>query len=115
MTLNNQLKLSQMVLSCLNFGTKTDKKRAFDLLDEFLEQGRTFLDTSNNYSFGFDDSRGGVSMAHRKKPTRSSTPWDKKRILRELDKIGINKKTLFQDHDSVAAYLIDKYTQNKIT
>ncbi|MCJ1972074.1 MULTISPECIES: FRG domain-containing protein [Pseudolactococcus] len=33
---------------------------------------------------------------------------NKKRILKELDNIGINKKNLFHDHDSVAKYIIEK-------
>lgn len=94
MTLNNQLKLSQMVLSCLNFGTKTDKKRAFDLLDEFLEQGRTFLDTSNNYSFGFDDSRGGVS--------EQLGQWLTERNQRDRVLLGTKKESLENSTKSVS-------------
>lgn len=35
---------------------------------------------------------------------------NKKEILKSLDKIGINKKTLFCDYDSIASYIKDKYT-----
>ena len=30
-------------------------------------------------------------------------------ILKELDKIGINRKTLFCDYDSIAKYITEKY------
>lgn len=35
---------------------------------------------------------------------------NKATILKELDKIGINKKTLFCDYDSIAQYITDKYS-----
>ena len=35
---------------------------------------------------------------------------NKKEILKSLDKLGINKKTLFCDYDSIASYIKDKYT-----
>ncbi len=38
---------------------------------------------------------------------------NKMQILKELDRIGINKKTLFCDYDSIAAYIIDKYGESK--
>ncbi len=28
--------------------------------------------------------------------------------MKELDNIGINRKNLFQDHDNIAKYLIEK-------
>lgn len=38
---------------------------------------------------------------------------NKETILKELDKIGINKKTLFCDYDSIAQYITDKYSVMK--
>ena len=35
---------------------------------------------------------------------------NKTTILNELDKIGINKKTLFCDYDSIAQYITDKHS-----
>lgn len=35
---------------------------------------------------------------------------NKREILKSLDKLGINKKTLFCDYDSIASYIKDKYT-----
>lgn len=33
---------------------------------------------------------------------------NKHKILKELDRLGINRKTLFQDHDNTAQYLVEK-------
>lgn len=54
-------KEQQLVLGCLNFGTKTDEQMSFMLLDEYAELGGQSLDTANNYSFWYDGSRGGTS------------------------------------------------------
>lgn len=59
--IGKQLEVSEMALGCLNFGTKTDKKTSFNLLDEYYDKGGNFLDTANNYSFWFNGSRGGES------------------------------------------------------
>ena len=39
---------------------------------------------------------------------------NKATILKELDKIGINKKTLFCDYDSIAQYITDKHSVLKV-
>ncbi len=41
-------------------------------------------------------------------PFKSIKIQNKKRILRELDNIGVNRKTLFRDHDNVANYIVEK-------
>ena len=38
---------------------------------------------------------------------------NKRTILKELDKIGINRKTLFCDYDSIAKYIVDKFREVK--
>ncbi len=48
--LNNGLTVSQICLGAMNFGTTTDEKTAFTLLDAFVEHGGNFIDTSNNYA-----------------------------------------------------------------
>lgn len=35
---------------------------------------------------------------------------NKTNLLKELDRIGINKKTLFCDYDSIAQYITEKYS-----
>lgn len=34
----------------MNFGTSTDEKNSFEVLDAFVEGGGNFIDTSNNYA-----------------------------------------------------------------
>lgn len=38
---------------------------------------------------------------------------NKQNILKELDKVGINRKTLFCDYDSIAGYIKEKYSELK--
>jgi aryl-alcohol dehydrogenase-like predicted oxidoreductase len=45
------------------FGTTTDERTSFALLDRFAEAGGTFVDTSNNYAFWANGGRGGESEA----------------------------------------------------
>lgn len=35
---------------------------------------------------------------------------NKANLLKELDRVGTNKKTLFCDYDSIAQYIIEKYS-----
>lgn len=39
---NTGMLVSAYSLGCLNFGSRTDKKTSFQLLDHFLEAGETF-------------------------------------------------------------------------
>lgn len=58
---NSKTEVSQMALGCLPFGTKLTKDQSFEILDYYLEQGGSFLDTSNNYSFWDAGGKGGDS------------------------------------------------------
>ncbi|MFE6971270.1 aldo/keto reductase [Isoptericola sp. NPDC057653] len=42
--------VSTLCLGTMWFGTKTDEKTSFAILDRFVEAGGTFLDTANNYN-----------------------------------------------------------------
>lgn len=42
--------ISKLGLGCINFGTTTDQKKAFELIDTYLQLGGNLLDTSNNYA-----------------------------------------------------------------
>ncbi|MBB6019473.1 aryl-alcohol dehydrogenase-like predicted oxidoreductase [Paenibacillus sp. JGP012] len=53
--------VSALCLGCLNFGTKTDKSLSYQLLDQYVEAGGNFLDTSNNYAFWNGAGVGGQS------------------------------------------------------
>ncbi|MFL6054388.1 MAG: aldo/keto reductase, partial [Actinoallomurus sp.] len=43
------------------FGTRTDEKTAFALLDRFVEAGGTLIDTADNYAFWEEGGAGGES------------------------------------------------------
>lgn len=58
---STESKVSQMGLGCLPFGTILDKQKSFEILDYYVEQGGSFLDTSNNYSFWEEGAKGGES------------------------------------------------------
>ncbi|GAA4962432.1 hypothetical protein GCM10023238_32150 [Streptomyces heliomycini] len=43
------------------FGSLTDEKTSFALLDRYVEAGGNFIDTSDNYAFWTTGDRGGHS------------------------------------------------------
>lgn len=53
--------VSALALGCLPFGTKLDRELSFNLLDYYVSQGGSFLDTANNYSFWEANGSGGES------------------------------------------------------
>ncbi|MFF0741815.1 aldo/keto reductase [Streptomyces sp. NPDC004111] len=53
--------VSVLALGAMLFGTYTDERTSYEILDRFAEAGGTFVDTSNNYSYWHDDSQGGQS------------------------------------------------------
>ncbi|MYW00030.1 aldo/keto reductase [Streptomyces sp. SID3343] len=55
--------VSVLALGAMLFGTLTDEKTSFAVLDRYVEAGGTFIDTSDNYAFWADGSRGGQSEA----------------------------------------------------
>ena len=44
------LSVSAVCLGAMNFGTSTDEKNSFEVLDAFVGHGGNFIDTSNNYA-----------------------------------------------------------------
>lgn len=42
--------ISQLGLGCINFGTATEEKQAFLLMDKYMELGGNLFDTANNYA-----------------------------------------------------------------
>lgn len=58
-----QRRVSVLALGAMRFGTATDEPTAFAILDRYVGAGGTFIDTSNNYAFWADGSRGGHSEA----------------------------------------------------
>jgi len=50
------LKVSQVCLGTMTFGREADEATSFSIMDYFMEQGGTFLDTANAYSAGATES-----------------------------------------------------------
>lgn len=48
--LPNGLEVSAFALGAMNFGTTTDKKESYEVLDTYMDLGGNFIDTSNNYA-----------------------------------------------------------------
>ncbi|MEV8633294.1 aldo/keto reductase [Streptosporangium sp. NPDC051023] len=53
--------VSVLALGAMRFGSETDEKTSFAVLDRYVEAGGTFVDTSNNYAFWVDGGQGGQS------------------------------------------------------
>ncbi|WP_405015004.1 aldo/keto reductase [Kitasatospora sp. NBC_01539] len=53
--------VSVLSLGAMLFGTLTDEKTSFAVLDRYVEAGGTFIDTSNNYAYWTDGGLGGQS------------------------------------------------------
>ena len=48
--LGRGIKVAPVCLGAMNFGTTTDKKSSYAVLDAYIERGGNFIDTSNNYA-----------------------------------------------------------------
>lgn len=57
------VEVSELCLGAMHFGTRMERPAAFALLDQFVDTGGTFIDTSNNYSFWDEGGAGGESEA----------------------------------------------------
>jgi len=53
--------ISCMALGTMYFGSKTDEKTSFRLLDKYVEYGGSFLDSANKYASWVPGFRGGES------------------------------------------------------
>lgn len=53
--------VSALALGAMLFGSVTDEKTSFAILDHFVEAGGTFIDTSDNYAYWVDGGLGGQS------------------------------------------------------
>jgi len=51
--------VSVLALGAMLFGSRTDEKTSFAVLDRYAEAGGTFVDTSDNYAFWEDGGQGG--------------------------------------------------------
>lgn len=57
----NRREVSVLALGAMLFGSVTDEKTSFALLDRYVEAGGNFVDTSDNYAFWTDGGQGGQS------------------------------------------------------
>lgn len=87
----NDLKLSQMGLGCMNFGSKTCEKTSFSILDEYVSSGGNFIDTANNYAFWQGESSASERVIGK---------WLKSRKyqVNVATKIGANPKRELSDN-----------------
>jgi aryl-alcohol dehydrogenase-like predicted oxidoreductase len=53
--------VSVLALGAMLFGSATDERTSFAILDRYVEAGGTFVDTSDNYAFWVDGGQGGQS------------------------------------------------------
>ncbi|MFF5979773.1 aldo/keto reductase [Streptomyces olindensis] len=53
--------VSVLALGAMLFGSVTDEKTSFAILDRYVEAGGSFVDTSDNYAFWTDGGQGGQS------------------------------------------------------
>ncbi|MFG2318994.1 aldo/keto reductase [Streptomyces tendae] len=53
--------VSVLALGAMLFGSLTDEKTSFAVLDRYVEAGGNFIDTSDNYAFWTDGGQGGQS------------------------------------------------------
>jgi aryl-alcohol dehydrogenase-like predicted oxidoreductase len=56
-------RVSVLCLGAMRFGTTTDEATSFAILDRYTAAGGNFIDTSNNYLFFVNGTRGGESEA----------------------------------------------------
>jgi aryl-alcohol dehydrogenase-like predicted oxidoreductase len=51
--------IDNLALGAMWFGTRTDERRSFELLDRFVDAGGVWIDTANSYAFWVDPSGAG--------------------------------------------------------
>ena len=54
-------RVSVLALGTMLFGSVTDEKTSYAILDRYVEAGGSFIDTSDNYAFWVDGGQGGQS------------------------------------------------------
>lgn len=55
------MRVSQMALGAMYFGTRSDADTSYALLDTYVARGGNFIDTANNYSFWAENGEAGAS------------------------------------------------------
>lgn len=57
---SSSLRVSNIGLGVINFGTKTSEEDSFKLMDDYINEGGNFIDTANNYAV-WNGGNGGES------------------------------------------------------
>jgi aryl-alcohol dehydrogenase-like predicted oxidoreductase len=58
---NTGIRVSKLCLGAMYFGTSTDEPTSYQLLDQYLDAGGSFIDTANIYAHWVKGFRGGES------------------------------------------------------
>lgn len=90
--------VSVLALGAMLFGTRTDEKTSFAVLDRYVEAGGTFIDTSDNYAYWEDGSQGGQSEALLGRWRRSRGVGDEIVIATKLGAAPLAPGTGFVDN-----------------
>lgn len=76
--------VSVLALGAMLFGSVTDERTSFAILDHFVEAGGTFIDTSDNYAYWVEGGLGGQSERLLGKWRRSRGVGDRKPSARRI-------------------------------
>lgn len=112
---NSKLQVSKLGLGCINFGTLTDEKTAYSLIDCYLEKGGNMLDTANNYAVW----NGGGERSSEKvigKWIKSNPDWRHEFIL--ATKLGALPKDVdkgFGDMQGIGRRVIIEETEKSLS
>jgi aryl-alcohol dehydrogenase-like predicted oxidoreductase len=90
--------VSVLALGAMLFGSVTDEKTSFAVLDRYVEAGGTFIDTSDNYAFWVDGGLGGQSEALLGRWRRSRGVGDEVVIATKLGAAPLAPGTGFVDN-----------------
>ncbi|MFF8716375.1 aldo/keto reductase [Streptomyces sp. NPDC015184] len=90
--------VSVLALGAMLFGSVTDEKTSFAVLDHFVEAGGTFIDTSDNYAYWVGDDLGGQSERLLGKWRRSRGVGDEIVIATKLGAAPLAPGTGFLDN-----------------
>ena len=98
-------KVSQLCLGCMYFGSKTDKKTSYELLDQYVDAGGNFLDTANCYAFWI---KGGIGIESETLLGNWMTEKENREDLFIATKVGANMKDINKVKD-VDGNLVSNY------
>ncbi|MFF4195376.1 aldo/keto reductase [Nonomuraea sp. NPDC001831] len=90
--------VSVLALGAMLFGSVTDEKTSFAILDRYAEAGGTFIDTSDNYAFWVDGGQGGQSEELLGRWRRSSGAGDEIVIATKLGARPLTPGTSYVDN-----------------